>query len=118
MLEFRPHFGDSAINGIVVFRAQYMRRARNAFGSNNLAIGRTMSSLIVKLGLLVAAGVMLSGCMETTTYEATNQANFKPRDKELLAKIRYTNVPVAEPFRRAIVDYHRKEAPGSILVDS
>jgi lipoprotein-anchoring transpeptidase ErfK/SrfK len=36
----------------------------------------------------------------------------------LLAKIRYTNVPVAEPFRRAIVEYHRKEAPGSIVVDS
>jgi lipoprotein-anchoring transpeptidase ErfK/SrfK len=25
---------------------------------------------------------------------------------------------VAEPFRRAIVDYHRKEVPGSIVVDS
>jgi len=25
---------------------------------------------------------------------------------------------VAEPFRRAIVDYHRKESPGSIVVDS
>ena len=61
---------------------------------------------------------MLSGCMQATTYEATNTTAFKPHDKELLAKIRYTNVPVAEPFRRAIVDYHRKEAPGSILVDS
>ena len=76
-----------------------------------------MSSLKVTLGLL-AAGLLLSGCMEATTYEATNQANFKPRDKELLAKIRYTNVPIPEPFRRAIVEYHRKEAPGSILVDS
>jgi lipoprotein-anchoring transpeptidase ErfK/SrfK len=76
-----------------------------------------MSSLSVKLGLVMAAGLMLSGCM-STTYEATNQTNFKPHDKELLAKIRYTNVPVPEPFRRAIVDYHRKEAPGSILVDS
>ncbi len=76
-----------------------------------------MSSLRVKLGIL-AAGLMLSGCMQATTYEATNQSNFKPRDKELLAKIRYTNTPVAEPYRRAIVDYHRKEAPGSIVVDS
>src|SRR3984957_16898059 len=76
-----------------------------------------MSSLKVKLGIL-AAGLMLSGCMQATNYEATNQANFKPRDKELLAKVRYTNVPVAEPFRRAIVDFHRKEAPGSIVVDS
>ena len=76
-----------------------------------------MSSLTVKLGLL-AAGLMLSGCMQATTYEATNVTNFKPRDKELLAKVSYAKVPVAEPFRRAIVDYHRKEAPGSIVVDS
>jgi lipoprotein-anchoring transpeptidase ErfK/SrfK len=76
-----------------------------------------MSSLKVVLGIL-AAGLMLSGCMQATTYEATNTTNFKPRDKELLAKIRYTNVAVAEPFRRAIVEYHRKELPGSIVVDS
>ncbi len=76
-----------------------------------------MSSLKLTMGIL-AAGLMLSGCMQGTTYEATNTTAFKPHDKELLAKIRYTNVPVAEPFRRAIVEYHRKEAPGSILVDS
>ena len=46
-----------------------------------------MSSLKVILGIL-AAGLMLSGCMQATTYEATNQTTFKPRDKELLAKIR------------------------------
>ena len=74
-------------------------------------------SLRVKLGIL-AAGLMLSGCMQAATYEAANTANFKPHDKELLAKIRYTNTPVAAPFRRAIVEYQRKEAPGSILVDS
>src|ERR1700743_456108 len=76
-----------------------------------------MSSLKLTIGIL-AAGLMLSGCMQGTTYEAPNTPAFKPHDKELLAKIRYTNVPVAEPFRRAIVEYHRKEAPGSILVDS
>ena len=76
-----------------------------------------MSSLILKLGVL-AAGLLLSGCMETANYEATNTAAFKPRDKELLAKIRYENVAVPEAYRRAIVDYHRKEAPGSIVVDS
>src|ERR1700730_3032499 len=76
-----------------------------------------MSSLKLKLGML-AAGLMLSGCMQATTYEATNTTNFKPHDKELLAKIRYTNVPVAEPFRRAIVEYPLKEAPGAMGVDS
>jgi lipoprotein-anchoring transpeptidase ErfK/SrfK len=77
----------------------------------------TMSSLRVKLGIL-AAGLMLSGCMQATHYEATNANNFKPRDKELLSKVSYARTPVAASFRRAIVDYHRKEAPGSIMVDS
>jgi lipoprotein-anchoring transpeptidase ErfK/SrfK len=76
-----------------------------------------VSSLTIKL-VILAAGLMLSGCMEATNYEPTNQANFKPHDKELLAKVRYEKVDVPEAFRRAIVDYHRKEAPGSILVDS
>jgi lipoprotein-anchoring transpeptidase ErfK/SrfK len=76
-----------------------------------------MASLNVKLGIL-AAGLMLSGCMQSTTFEATNQTVFKPRDKELLAKVSYVKTPVPEAFRRAIVDYHRKEAPGSIVVDS
>ena len=76
-----------------------------------------MSSLKLTLGVL-AAGLMLSGCMETASYEATNTSNFKPHDKELLAKIRYENVAIPEAYRRAIVDYHRKEAPGSIVVDS
>jgi lipoprotein-anchoring transpeptidase ErfK/SrfK len=76
-----------------------------------------MSSLKVKLGVL-AAGLLLSGCMETANYEATNTAAFKQHDKELLAKVRYENVPIPDAFRRAIVDYHRKEAPGSIVVDS
>src|SRR5438477_9046423 len=76
-----------------------------------------MSSLKVNLGIL-AAGLMLSGCMQATTYEAANTSNFKPRDKELLSKVSYTKTAVPEPFRRAIVGYHRKEAPGSIAVDS
>ena len=105
-------FDDNAINGIVAFEAQHRCRERKVFDWKG-----TMSPLKVLLGL-VAVGLTLSGCMPATTYEATNQTNFKPRDKELLAKVSYTKVAVAEPFRRAIVDYHRKEAPGSIVVDS
>ncbi|MEH2475058.1 lipoprotein-anchoring transpeptidase ErfK/SrfK [Nitrobacteraceae bacterium AZCC 2161] len=76
------------------------------------------SSFKVRLGLLAAAGLLLSGCMQATTYEASSDKNLKPRDKELLAKVSYVKTPVAEPFRRAIVEYHRKELPGSIVVDS
>ncbi len=76
-----------------------------------------MPSFASKL-LLLAAGAMLAGCMQATTYEATSDASLKPRDKEYLSKVSYDKVPVAQPFRRAIVDFHRKELPGSIVVDS
>ena len=78
-----------------------------------------MSSLGSKI-IVLLAGLSLAGCMQATsaTYEKSPEASLKPRDKELLAKARYEKVPVAEPFRRAIVNYHRKESPGSIVVDS
>jgi lipoprotein-anchoring transpeptidase ErfK/SrfK len=75
-----------------------------------------MSSLMAKLGIL-AAGVVLSGCMQATTYQAAPEATLKPADRAQLAKAQYAKV-VNEPFRRAIVDYHRKEMPGTIVVDS
>ena len=75
-----------------------------------------MPSFASKL-LAIATGLMLAGCMQTT-YEATSDTALKPRDRELLAKVSYDKVPVSAPFRRAIVDYHRKELPGSIVVDS
>ncbi len=66
---------------------------------------------------VLAAGFALAGCMQTT-YETASDTSLKPRDKELLAKVSYDKVPVSAPFRRAIVTYHRKETPGSIMVDS
>src|SRR5262249_28077862 len=76
-----------------------------------------MSSLKATLGILLT-GLMLAGCQTVATYQAAPEANPKPHDKAQLAKARYEKVAVAEPFRRAIVDYHRKEMPGSIVVDS
>jgi lipoprotein-anchoring transpeptidase ErfK/SrfK len=79
----------------------------------------SMKLTSLKLAMAVtAAGLLLSGCMETANYEATNTSAFKQHDKELLAKVRYEQVQPSETFRRAIVEYHRKEAPGSIVVDS
>src|SRR5690606_7005766 len=57
------------------------------------------------------------GCMQTV-YEPASEANFKPRDKEQFAKARFAKATIPEPYRRAIVTYHRKEAPGTIVVDS
>jgi len=76
----------------------------------------TFKSVATVFSVLLA-GALLAGCMQTA-YEPTAEANFKPRDKEYLAKISYVNSPVPQIFRRAIVEYHRKELPGSIVVDS
>src|SRR5436309_12896405 len=104
-------FDDNARHGIVA------SGRGTAASCARLSTGSVPMSLKAKLGILAAA-LMLSGCMQAATYEATNTTNFKPRDKEMLAKVSYDKTQVAEPFRRAIVDYHRREAPGSIAVDS
>jgi lipoprotein-anchoring transpeptidase ErfK/SrfK len=65
----------------------------------------------------VLVGLMLGGCMQQT-LEPASEANFKPRDKKLLANAPYAQATIPEPYRRHIVDYHRKEAPGTIVVDS
>src|SRR6478752_1133688 len=79
---------------------------------------RIASLRLVKFGAIAALGLALSGCVTATTYEAAPQANLKPRDKEQFAKARFATPVIPEPFRRAIVDYHRKEAPCTIVVDS
>ena len=66
---------------------------------------------------LVALGLLLGGCMEST-LAPVDETNFKPRDKELLAHAPYAQAQIPEPYRRHIVDYHRKEAPGTIVVDT
>ncbi len=66
---------------------------------------------------LCVGGLLLGGCMQQT-FEAASDANLTPRDKKLLATAPYANTPVPEPYRRAIVDYHRKELPGTIVIDS
>jgi lipoprotein-anchoring transpeptidase ErfK/SrfK len=68
------------------------------------------------VGLLLA-GMMLGGCMQAT-LEPASEANLNPRDKKLLADAPYAKATIPEHYQRHIVDYHRREAPGSILVDT
>jgi len=66
----------------------------------------------------IGIALLLGGCMQATLEPAPTTA-MKPRDKELLANVPYDNtVAIAEPFQRHIVDYHRKEAPGTIVIDT
>jgi len=66
----------------------------------------------------VGVGLLLGGCMQATLEQAPATA-MKPRDKELLANAPYnTNYPIPEPYQRHVVDYHRKEAPGTVVIDT
>ena len=62
-------------------------------------------------------GLMLGGCMQAT-LEPANQASFTPRDRQLLANAPYARVAIPQAYQRHVVDYHRSEAPGTIVVDS
>ena len=61
-------------------------------------------------------GLMLGGCMQETR-EPSTQVSWKPRDKELMSNLPYAQATIPEPYRRHIVSFDRKEAPGSIVVD-
>jgi lipoprotein-anchoring transpeptidase ErfK/SrfK len=66
---------------------------------------------------LLLTGLMLGGCMQAT-LEPSSDASFSPRDKKLLANPPYAQASIPVAYQRAIVDYHRKEAPGTVVVDT
>jgi len=65
----------------------------------------------------VLTGLLLGGCMQATVDPAS-EANFTARDKKLLANAPYAKVSVPAAYQRTIVQFHRKEAPGSVVVDT
>jgi len=71
-------------------------------------------------GLAVALcglGLMLGGCMQST-LDPSSDASFTVRDKKLLAAAPYAKVELPTPYQRHIVTWHRKELPGTIVIDS
>jgi lipoprotein-anchoring transpeptidase ErfK/SrfK len=73
--------------------------------------------MAARMVVFAFVGLLLGGCMQSTIEPASN-ANLTPRDRELLAHAPYAKVNIPEPYQRHIVEYHRKEAPGTIVVDS
>jgi len=69
---------------------------------------------LLLMGLL---GLMLGGCMQATLAPSSG-ASFTPRDRQLLAHPPYAQADIPESYRRHIVDYSRRELPGTILVDT
>ena len=71
----------------------------------------------LKLGLSLAAALLMSGCMQATLSPST-QASMTAHDRQLLANPPYVEVQVPEQYRRHVVDYDSPAAPGTIIVDS
>jgi lipoprotein-anchoring transpeptidase ErfK/SrfK len=66
---------------------------------------------------LLLAGLLLAGCVHAQV-ESASDASMTVRDKKLLANAPYAKASIPAAYQRAIVRFHRKEAPGSIVVDS
>src|SRR5262249_8479057 len=79
--------------------------------------GESYRVMTARFITFIVAGLALGGCV-TETLAPTSEANWKPRDKQLMANLPYAQASIPEQFKRHIVDYTRKEAPGSIVIDS
>ncbi len=73
--------------------------------------------MVLRGGSFLLIGLLLGGCMQAT-LEPASQAGFTPRDKKLLANPPYAQASIPQTYQRHIVDYHRSEAPGSIVIDT
>jgi lipoprotein-anchoring transpeptidase ErfK/SrfK len=67
--------------------------------------------------LIISLGFVLGGCMQAT-LQPSSPANFTERDKRLLANAPYAQAAIPTNYQRAIVDYHRSETPGTVVVDT
>jgi lipoprotein-anchoring transpeptidase ErfK/SrfK len=52
------------------------------------------------------------------TLAPSSQASFTPRDREQLAHPPYAQAAIPETYQRHLVDYQRREPPGTVLVDT
>ena len=73
----------------------------------------------MKTVVILTAGLalLLGGCMQAT-LDPVSDANFTARDRKLLANPPYEKATIPLTYQRHVVQYHRKEAPGSILVEA
>jgi lipoprotein-anchoring transpeptidase ErfK/SrfK len=75
-----------------------------------------MPSMRGLVGLLT--GLLLAGCMQSGALAPMSDVNFTARDRQQLANPPYQRAWIPPAYQRQIVDYHRKEAPGTVVVDT
>jgi hypothetical protein len=65
----------------------------------------------------IVSGFLLGACVQTPT-DPLADSNLPPRDRALLANAPYARVTLPVAYQRTVVQFHRKEAPGSIVIDT
>lgn len=73
--------------------------------------------MLLKFLLLITVGLGLSGCYQTAAFHRAEK-ELNQRDRKLLANAPYASASLPTEYRAQEVDYHRKEAAGTILIDS
>jgi lipoprotein-anchoring transpeptidase ErfK/SrfK len=68
--------------------------------------------------VFLLTGLLLAGCMQSGTLGPSSEVNFTARDMQQLANPPYQRVSISPTYQRQIVQYHRREAPGSVLVET
>jgi lipoprotein-anchoring transpeptidase ErfK/SrfK len=67
--------------------------------------------------VVLIGSLMLGGCMQATLAPSSD-ASMTSRDRELLAHPPYAQAKIPEQYLRHVVDFPRKEQPGTVLVDT
>ena len=66
----------------------------------------------------LSTGLLLAGCLQSGTLSPASEANFTARDRQQLANAPYQKAYISSTYQRQIVDFHRREAPGSVVVET
>jgi lipoprotein-anchoring transpeptidase ErfK/SrfK len=67
--------------------------------------------------MLLMGALTLGGCLQATLAPPSD-ASMTPRDRQLLAHPPYAQAKIPDQYLRHIVDYSRRERPGTIVVDT
>ena len=72
--------------------------------------------MAVRKGALLLLGLLLGGCMQAT-LEPTSTDKFTRATRSCWQTRPMRKRAIPQPYQRHIVDYHRAETPGSIVID-
>ena len=67
--------------------------------------------------VVVIGSLMLGGCMQATLAPSSD-VSMTSRDRQLLAHPPYAQASIPEQYQRHVVDFSRREQPGTIVVDT